>query len=200
MVNSTLYNHDIVDISRQTLQLAADTIYLDLVRAFNGADTVLFRYSTRSMLGLFDMLEDILSSSKDFLLGTWLRDAKSQAIDDIEEKVYEYDARNQITLWGPRGEIRDYANKQWSGVVADYFKPRWSIFLESLDAVLAKGERLNTTKINEKIFKLVEKPFTFSRKIYPTEPRGDAIESALRIASRWTGTSYMGHKEGTGHH
>lgn len=24
-------------------------------------------------------------------------------------------ARNQITLWGPNGEIKDYANKQWAG-------------------------------------------------------------------------------------
>lgn len=30
-------------------------------------------------------------------------------------KLYEYNARNQITLWGPNGEIIDYANKQWSG-------------------------------------------------------------------------------------
>lgn len=33
-----------------------------------------------------------------------------------EKKLYEYNARNQITLWGPRGEIVDYANKQWAGM------------------------------------------------------------------------------------
>jgi Alpha-N-acetylglucosaminidase (NAGLU). len=32
-----------------------------------------------------------------------------------EKQLYEYNARNQITLWGPRGEIVDYANKQWAG-------------------------------------------------------------------------------------
>lgn len=32
-----------------------------------------------------------------------------------EDKLYEYNARNQITLWGPKGEITDYANKQWAG-------------------------------------------------------------------------------------
>jgi hypothetical protein len=34
-----------------------------------------------------------------------------------EKQWYEYNARNQITLWGPRGEIVDYANKQWAGMV-----------------------------------------------------------------------------------
>lgn len=29
--------------------------------------------------------------------------------------MYEYNARNQITLWGPYGEIMNYAIKQWSG-------------------------------------------------------------------------------------
>lgn len=32
-----------------------------------------------------------------------------------DEQLFEYNARNQITLWGPNGEIVDYANKQWSG-------------------------------------------------------------------------------------
>jgi hypothetical protein len=31
--------------------------------------------------------------------------------------LYEYNARNQITLWGPLGEIVDYANKQWAGAL-----------------------------------------------------------------------------------
>ena len=33
-----------------------------------------------------------------------------------EKQLYEYNARNQITLWGPHGEIVDYANKQWAGM------------------------------------------------------------------------------------
>jgi hypothetical protein len=38
-------------------------------------------------------------------------------VDLLQEKqLYEYNARNQITLWGPRGEIVDYANKQWAGM------------------------------------------------------------------------------------
>ena len=37
-----------------------------------------------------------------------------------EKQMYEYNARNQITLWGPRGEIVDYANKQWAGMFISY--------------------------------------------------------------------------------
>ena len=30
----------------------------------------------------------------------------------------------QITLWGPNGEIMDYAAKQWSGLFSSYYTPR----------------------------------------------------------------------------
>ena len=30
---------------------------------------------------------------------------------------YEYSARNQLTLWGPTGQISDYASKSWAGLV-----------------------------------------------------------------------------------
>ena len=29
----------------------------------------------------------------------------------------EFNARNQVTLWGPNGEINDYAAKSWGGLV-----------------------------------------------------------------------------------
>lgn len=98
--------------------------------------------------------------------------AKNMATNEAEMKLYEYNARNQITLWGPRGEIRDYANKQWSGVIADYFKPRWALFLDSLVNSAAKGIKMNITNVNLEIFQKVEQPFTLSRKVYPTETTG----------------------------
>ena len=41
--------------------------------------------------------------------------------------LYEFNARNQLTLWGPDGQIMDYAGKQWAGLVADYYIPRWQV-------------------------------------------------------------------------
>lgn len=94
------------------------------------------------------------------------------AVDEEEKQSYEYNARNQITLWGPNGEIRDYANKQWSGVIADYFKPRWELFLKALEKSLVQGTKFNITEINNRIFHEVEQPFTFSTKLYPIETKG----------------------------
>ena len=37
--------------------------------------------------------------------------------------------RSQITMWGPTGQINDYATKAWGGLTRAYFKPRWASLL-----------------------------------------------------------------------
>ena len=72
-------------------------------------------------------LDYVLGTSPDFLLGTWIERAKSvPGASSSERQLYEFNARNQITLWGPQAQILDYANKQWSGLVKDYYLPRLS--------------------------------------------------------------------------
>ncbi|CAK9800885.1 NAGLU [Anthophora quadrimaculata] len=183
--NNTLYRHDVVDVTRQALQLKADELYTNLTDLFDKKNITAFQSQAARLLELFDDLEAILASNKDFLLGRWLDMARKLASSEAEMKLYEYNARNQITLWGPKGEIRDYANKQWSGVVADYFKPRWAIFLDGLATTLTERTKLNMTRLNERMFLEIEKPFTFSRKIYSTAETGDCIDIALKILSKW---------------
>ena len=130
------------------------------------------RSQSKLLLEIFDDLDRILASGEHFLLGSWLKDAKALGTNQMEKFNYEYNAKNQITLWGPKGEIRDYANKQWAGVISDYFKPRWKIFLEALYDSLDKGINFNQTEINQRIFEEVEQPFTLSSKIYPSDPTG----------------------------
>jgi alpha-N-acetylglucosaminidase len=144
---------------------------------------VFFRLASLQLLELFDDLEEILSSCKDFLLGVWLNDAKMLAPkgDKQIQENYEFNARNQITLWGPTGEIVDYANKQWSGVVQDYFRPRWAIFLKELENTMKNHSELNERRIRQIIFNEVELPFSYSKKLYPTEAKGAYIYQSFLI-------------------
>ncbi|KAG7206119.1 hypothetical protein KM043_003513 [Ampulex compressa] len=183
--NSTLYRHDVVDTTRQFLQLTADDIYVKLMKCYNRNNLTCTSSYADDMLELFGDLERILASGEDFLLGRWLEDAKTAASDCEDARLFEYNARNQITLWGSNGEIRDYAIKQWSGVVDDYLHPRWHLFLEALKDSLINSKSLNLTLINERMFLEVEKPFTLSTIKYPTEASGDSIEIAMDILKKW---------------
>ena len=60
--------------------------------------------------------------------------AKDLASDEIWLTSYEFQARNQITIWGldVHSDVHDYASKQWAGLVSSFFVPRWQKFVEFL--------------------------------------------------------------------
>lgn len=170
--SSHLLRHDLVDVTRQNLQLIGDSIYLEIKKAYQEKNLSLFAVQKKLMIELFDDLEILLKSSSNFLLGKWLNSAKKMGSTPAEIKLFEFNARNQITLWGPRGEIVDYANKQWSGIVLDVFKPRWEIFLNELEHCLKSGAKFDENLVRKRMFSLVEEPFVVDDKIYSVVGEG----------------------------
>ena len=131
-------------------------------------------------------LESVLSNNKNFLLGIWLESAKALAANEDERKLYEFNARNQLTLWGPNGEILDYAGKQWSGLLADYYIPRWKMFFKALEKALITGTKFNKTTFRNQFLKKLGKPFCQSHKVYPTNPKGDTVDLAFALYQKWS--------------
>lgn len=46
-----------------------------------------------------------------------MESAKSYGDTYGDKLNLEFNARNQVTLWGPKGQISDYANKNWAGLM-----------------------------------------------------------------------------------
>ncbi|KAJ9597696.1 hypothetical protein L9F63_011450, partial [Diploptera punctata] len=183
--NVETYRHDLVDVTRQALQLLGADLYNAFILAYRKNNVTDFQNNAHLFLDLLGDLDMLLGSSKDFLLGKWLESAKTFGTTSAEKLLYEYNARNQITLWGPEGQIVDYANKQWAGVVSDYFLPRWTVFLEALNTSLVTGTTFNESQTVQKIFSEVEQPFTLSTSTFPVTPQGDSIAIAVDIHNRW---------------
>lgn len=179
------FRYDLVDVTRQSLQLLIYDGYVRLRRCFWKKMKEDFGRLAVLMTDMFNDLDTLLASDPHFLLGTWLRDARSWGTTEEESDLYEYNARNQITLWGPKGEIRDYAAKQWSGLVRSYYMPRWELFLKSLWRSLEQHVPFNQTLFDEEVFKQVEEPFTFQRNTYPTSPQGDSIAICTELQRKY---------------
>lgn len=67
-------------------------------------------------------------------LERWIDFARQWGVDEAEADKYEMDARRLITVWGPGHEhdgLNDYACRMWSGVIRDYYLPRWKHFFEA---------------------------------------------------------------------
>ncbi|RUS31983.1 hypothetical protein BC938DRAFT_476575 [Jimgerdemannia flammicorona] len=127
------FRYDFVDLTRQVLTNLFVVLYGHLILASRSGLPDHARKWGDLVVDLLASMDEVLATDKHFLLGTWIADARKWANGDPElEKFLEYQARNQITLWGPDGEISDYASKQWSGLVSTYYQPRWRIFVNHL--------------------------------------------------------------------
>ncbi|XP_008476689.1 alpha-N-acetylglucosaminidase-like [Diaphorina citri] len=80
-----------------------------LLSGFQTNNVTRFQAAQNNLILLLKDSEEILGSERKFLLGTWLKSAQTSASNTLESHVFESNARNQVTLWGPRGEIVDYA-------------------------------------------------------------------------------------------
>lgn len=158
--------------------------YKEIIAAYNAKDVNALRTSGAKLVGLLADLDTLLMTNEHFLLGKWLDSAKSLGTTPEEVKLYEYNARNQITLWGPTGNINDYANKQWSGLVGAYYKPRWELFVKEIVAAVSQGKTFDYNAFKAKVF-VQESAWTYGTESYPSVPKGDSVEVARYIHKKY---------------
>lgn len=58
-------------------------------------------------------------------------------------KAFLFSAKNQVTIWGPNGEINDYSAREWNGVVGDYYYGRWHLYFDMLFDALDHEQALD---------------------------------------------------------
>ncbi|XP_058464610.1 alpha-N-acetylglucosaminidase isoform X1 [Malaya genurostris] len=184
--SNVLFLNDAVDVTRQFLQNTADRFYLTIMESYQTKNLTALKLYSSLFQDLLEDLDRLLRSDDHFLLGKWLEAAKAMGRTRLERQKYEYNARNQITLWGPQGQIVDYANKQWAGVVKDFFLPRWNVFLRELEASLEMNTSVNETKLKSKIFRVVELPFNTDNKRYSVQAEGDSLMIARELYRSWS--------------
>ena len=142
------YKYDLITVLQQILSNTAQDVHLQMMDAFNNKDLNEFKSKAQEFLKIADLMDEVLSGSEYYLLGRWVEQAKALAInaDDFSKKIYELNAKSLITTWGAfsqceTGGLRDYSNRQWSGLIKYFYKVRWERW------------------IDERINELVGKPF-----------------------------------------
>lgn len=150
------FYHDLVDVTRQALQYRAEQLYLEILKERSSSVWV-FNATVVRFIDVMNDMKNILASNNDFVLSPWLsaaRDASSNA-----PFLFDLNARNQITLWGPNGEITDYACKQWAEVFHYYYTPRWALFLSMAVDARMRNETFDERGAQKVVRALVEERF-----------------------------------------
>ncbi|KAE9375356.1 glycoside hydrolase family 89 protein [Stipitochalara longipes BDJ] len=152
--NNAAYQYDMVDVTRQVFSNSFDDMYRSLISAytaFNTSNTTISALG-KNITSLLATLDSVLLTNPAFSLSTWISAARAASTNTTLQSFYEYNARNQITLWGPDGEISDYASKSWGGLLSGYYVPRWQMFVDYLLEVPVI--KYNYSELNERFLGL----------------------------------------------
>jgi alpha-N-acetylglucosaminidase len=133
-------------------------------------------------LQLIRDMDELLATREELLLGRWIENAKRWGTTEDERRLYEWNARTIITLWGAQENqaIDDYANKQWAGLLTDFYLPRWERFFQQADAALAGGKPFDIAACQQASYDW-ELQWTRKNDPYPATPRGDAVAVSRRL-------------------
>lgn len=206
-INNTLdpsvgpLRYDIVDIGRQVLtNLFTDlnTMLEDTYAVYvNTSDMSLvedIQYISFKMLQIIQDLDAFLATDTNFLLGHWISEAVASAapssLPDVLKSL-SFNARNQITMWGPNRNIEDYASKQWSGMFSDYFSMRWKLYVDIMLYSIKHNKSGFIDDFHTQLFKF-ESDWSSETKSFPTTTQGDTIDVATKLLAKYyNGRDYL---------
>jgi len=182
------FQYDLVDITRQVLANYATPLQQKWVLAYLQHDLPGYDRYTSQFLELMDDMDALLATRKDFLLGRWIGDARRCGADTAEKNLYERNARDIITLWGDQESgLHEYSCRQWSGLIRDFYKPRWEMYFAYLRKKMDKGDRMETTDFEQTIKEWEWKWVNTHGAPYEEEPGADPVETTKSLFKKYYG-------------
>ncbi|SDZ74125.1 alpha-N-acetylglucosaminidase [Arachidicoccus rhizosphaerae] len=183
--NSDGFQYDLVDLGRQVLANYALVIQQKAAAAYKAKNLNVFHKEATSFIELIEDLDALLATRQDFLLGPWIADARKWGTTTREKALYEFNAKDLITLWGDKEcKLHEYSCRQWSGLLDDFYKPRWQQFFDQAELALRQGKSMDQAAFEKKI-KDWEWHWVNQRKDYPTKPKGDPVALSRKLYTKY---------------
>jgi alpha-N-acetylglucosaminidase len=189
---SDAYRYDVVNLTRQVLGRLGLPLVRRVEDAYDRKDRVALLAAEGQVEALLRDLDDLAGTRPEFLLGRWLADAQRWGTTDAERRLYEWNARNIITLWGTKctegqnDDLNLYAYKEWEGMFTSYFLPRWEAFFTRLNASLDARAPFDRGPFAAASCEW-EQRWSHDTTPFRTAPTGDPIAMALRLVQKWRG-------------
>ena len=177
------YNHDLVDLGVNILTNEFDIERKIFTSAYKDKNLTELQTSGEKLLTFIKEADKLLSSDKIYLLGRWINKAKKIAPNNYQN-LFEFNARNLITLWGPDGNINDYAAKSWGGLYIDYYYQRWKLFIDQvIDSIKSESE-FNINKFRTDALNF-GKDWQYKNNTYSGDPEGITSVIAKELYNKY---------------
>lgn len=179
------FEYDLIDIVRQAVAEKGRLVYPIMIDAYKAGEKELFAASSQRFLDLILLQDKLLAARPEFKVGTWIEKARNLGTTPEEKDLYEWNARVQVTTWGNRvaadeGGLRDYAHKEWNGLLRDFYYNRWKVWIDRQKA------QLNGAPVKAIDFYAIEEPWTKQTYPYSSQAEGDVIEVAKEVYAKIT--------------
>lgn len=177
------FEYDLIDIVRQSLSDRGRIVYNQTVADFKSFDKKSFAAHSQEFLHILLAQDQLLATRSEFRVGRWIEQARNLGTTPAEKDQYEWNARVQITTWGDRvcandGGLRDYAHKEWNGILKDFYYKRWAAYWQTLQDVL------DGKPMVELDYYAMEEPWTVAHNPYPAKGEGDCITVAKEVFNK----------------
>ncbi len=126
------YRSDAVEIAALALGIQADALLQAACAAWQQGNTNACNSNAAAALNKLYTADRLLESHPNHRLQRWVDFARASGTTPAERDHYEANSKRINTIWG--GSINDYAARVWSGLMRDYYIPRWRAFFDSLNA------------------------------------------------------------------
>ncbi|MEG0456015.1 MAG: alpha-N-acetylglucosaminidase C-terminal domain-containing protein, partial [Bacteroides sp.] len=180
LADSETYRYDAVDLVRQYLADLGREAYYNFVDAYTAKDTAKFDYWSNRFLNLMADQDALLSTHNRFFVGRWIDMARSCSTDPQIQDLYEHNARMLIGTWTENeSAVRDYAHKEWGGMIRDYYLPRWTNYVVYLKALL-QGKKVEAPDSYP-----AEKAWVNAHNTYRLTPEAHPVQTAKQLFEKY---------------
>lgn len=184
-LNTEGFKYDLVDVTRQVLVNYADTLQRQFAEAHKNKDMVKFNQLATKFIAIIDDVDRLLATREDFLLGKWIGDARKMGTTIDEKNLYEKNARNLITTWGDKNStLNEYSCRQWSGLLASFYKPRWVMFFEYANQQYKNGKTIDQKAFDDRM-RDWEWAWVNQTDTFPAQASGNSIAVAQQLHQKY---------------
>ena len=128
---------------------------------------------------LLSECDRLLESHPLYRLERWTGMADKAACTQSDRDAFQEELRRLVTVWGGPN-LSDYSARLWSGLIRDYYLPRWKQYF----AEMAELDRGGSDYFD---YRSHEEWFHSSRNLSSVTPYRDPLEAAVRAVEKASG-------------
>ena len=163
------YQYDLCDLTRQAMSNRFYNEQLKFAVAYKNKDIRTVEAIANNQLELLLDMDELLSHRSEFCFSRWINDAHNLATDENEKRYFDINARTLLTSWGDingnTSALYDYAWREWSGLISDYYYKRWQMFYTYVIDCLKNKKKPFIISGNGYVGRNYYKAYTFGKKL-----------------------------------